>query len=215
MKLRMILGLVLAVSMSIFALGCGSDAATKAAGGDSRAQAASGDMADNAQQGNGHSSIVIYFSRSGNTEYVANTIAAAAKADIFRIEPADDKYQADYDTVVDIAKEEQAAKARPEYKGQAPDLSRYDVVYLGYPIWWSDLPMIMYTFMERNDLSGKVIAPFCTHEGSGLANTTDNIKSAVPDARIIDGLAIRGRRADKEAESIQSWAENVERTARK
>lgn len=150
----------------------------------------------------------------GNTEVAARILQELTGADMFKIEQKV-PYDRSYDRCIRQAKEDKNKNARPELVNTLDSIADYDVIYLGYPNYWGTVPMAVCTFLESLDFSGKVIAPFCTHEGSGLANTPDNIKSAVPDARIIDGLAIRGRRADKEAESIQSWAENVERTARK
>ena len=113
---------------------------------------------------------MVYFSWSGNTEFVANEIAKETGADVFRVVPADaSRYDGDYDTVADIAKKEVAEQARPEFAGSVADFEQYDTIYLGYPCWWGDLPMIMYSFLAKYDLSGKTLATFTTNEGSVLA----------------------------------------------
>ena len=115
-------------------------------------------------------SIVIYFSRAGeqygvgtiekgNTAIIAEMIAEKTNSDTFEIEPTDNRYDLSYNELTDYAKKEQSDNARPEYKGSV-DLSQYDTVYLGYPIWWGDLPMIVYTFLENNDFSGKTVYAF-------------------------------------------------------
>ena len=109
--------------------------------------------------------LVVYFSRTGeqygvgeidkgNTAIVAEMIADKTEADMFEILPVDDHYPMTYDALTDVAKQEQSDNARPEYSGGVPDLSQYDTVFMGAPVWWGDWPMIMYTFFENEDLSG-------------------------------------------------------------
>lgn len=159
-----------------------------------------------AQQKNSNSkTLVVYFSRRGNnyvngeikdlklgnTEVVANKIKDLTNADIFRIEPVT-AYPSDYHECTRVAKEEQNKNARPKFKGIAPKISSYDVIYLGYPNWWGTMPMIMSTFLESQDFSGKIIIPFCTHEGSGLGSSESDIKKLAPKAILKKGLAIKG-----------------------
>ena len=167
----------------------------------------------------GQKVLVVYFSRAGeqydvgtikkgNTAIIAEIIAAKTNADIFEIEPTDSRYDLSYDDLTDYAKQEQKDNARPEYKGSI-DLSAYDTVYLGYPIWWGDLPMIVYTFLENNDFSGKTVYAFCTHAGSGDAGTAGNIAKAIPNATVNDDvLAIAGTTAQNEQDNAQSKVEN-------
>lgn len=167
-------------------------------------------------------SIVIVFSRTdenynvgyitkGNTMILAEMIASKTGSDLFEIKPAK-KYPADYDTCIDVAKKELNAKARPAI-AEDKDVSEYDTVYFGYPIWWGDLPMCFYTFIEAHDWNGKKIIPFCTHEGSGLAGTERKLKSALKGAEVMKGLAVRGSTAqnDKAAseKAIDSWLRNL------
>lgn len=145
--------------------------------------------------------LVAFFSRAGdnyegyleegNTEIVAMMLTGKVVADVFRIEPAE-SYPDDYDECCDVAKKEQAAKARPALAAQLENLADYDMIYLGYPIWWTDLPMIVYTFLESQDWTGKTIAPFCTHGGSGLCSTDETIRSVCNGATVLEGLAIEG-----------------------
>ena len=165
-------------------------------------------------------SIVIYFSRAGeqygvgtiekgNTAIIAEMIAEKTNSDTFEIEPTDNRYDLSYNELTDYAKKEQSDNARPEYKGSV-DLSQYDTVYLGYPIWWGDLPMIVYTFLENNDFSGKTVYAFCTHAGSGDAGTASDIKKAILDATVNENvLAIEGTTAqnkqDKAKSEVEEW----------
>ena len=164
--------------------------------------------------------IVVYFSHTGenysvgvitegNTAKVAKVIAAKTGADIFEIKEVK-PYPQSYDECVDLAKKELKDKARPEIAGDLPDLTGYQVVYLGYPNWWGDCPMIVYTFLEKSKIEGKTILPFCTHEGSGLGSTAKNIQKAFPGAKVErNGLSLRGATAQKDAaateQAVDKW----------
>ena len=164
--------------------------------------------------------LVIYFSRTGeqyvvgvidkgNTAIVAEMIAEETGADLFEVLPEDDHYPMTYDALTDVAKQEQNDNARPVYAGEVPDLSQYDTVFIGAPVWWGDWPMIMYTVFENNDFSGKKLIPFSTHEGSGLSGFDKKLQSACPDAEVLKGLAVRGNDAqnnqEKVRESVSGW----------
>ena len=164
--------------------------------------------------------LVLYFSRTGeqyvvgvidkgNTAIVAEMIAEQTGADLFEILPADDHYPMTYEALTDVAKQEQNEKARPEYSGTLPDLSKYSTIFIGSPVWWGDWPMIMYTVFENNDFSGKTLIPFSTHEGSGLSGFDKKLAGACPDSTIGKGLAIEGNDAqnnqEKARESVSSW----------
>lgn len=103
-----------------------------------------------------------------------------------------------------MAKEEQNNNARPEIASSVEDFDDYSIIYMGYPIWWADLPMICYTFLESYDFSGKTIVPFCTHEGSADANTQSKIQSAVPSATVAEVLVIRGQDAQNDLDGVKS-----------
>ena len=159
--------------------------------------------------------LVIYFSRTGeqysvgvidkgNTAIVAEMIAEQTGADLCEVLPADDHYPMTYNELTDVAKQEQNDGARPEYAGELPDIAQYDAVFIGAPVWWGDWPMMMYTVFENNDFSGKKLAPFSTHEGSGLSGFDRKLKSACPDSEVLDGLAIRGSDAQNKPDSVRS-----------
>lgn len=145
----------------------------------------------------------------GNTEYVAKVIQETAGGDLFRIETTAE-YPRDHDPLVDQAADEQDENARPELKNHIEDLGQYDTVILGFPNWWADLPMPVYTFLEEYDLSGKTIIPFVTHGGSGFSDTRDTISELEPDAAVSDNtLSLsRGDVADSE-EEIRQWAKSL------
>lgn len=140
----------------------------------------------------------------GNTEKVANMIAAATGADLFKIEQIQ-PYAADYQTCIGQAQKDLRAKARPELKKLPDSLEGYDEIYLGYPNYWGDLPMAVYTFLEAFDWTGKTIHPFCTHEGSGLSGTERNIRRACEGATVTRGLAIQGSGVDSAQPAVEKW----------
>jgi flavodoxin len=127
---------------------------------------------------------------------VAELIAEQNKGNLFKIETVN-PYPESYDECTQVAQREKNEKARPEIKGQVDNMKDYDVVFLGYPNWWGDMPMAVYTFLESYDFSDKTIIPFCTNEGSGLSNTKQNIAAACPKAKVLEGLSIRGTTAQK------------------
>ena len=148
--------------------------------------------------------LVVYFSHSGNTRAVATSIQTSVGADIFEIKTTGE-YPADYDDVLDIAQKEQSDNARPELKATANNMENYDTIFIGYPNWWGDMPMAVYTFLDTYDLSGKTVIPFCTSGGSGLSDTVNSIKAAEPNATILDGLAIRDSSANSSESEISEW----------
>ena len=163
-------------------------------------------------------SLVVYFSRAdenygvgtiseGNTAILAKMIASKTGSDIFEIVP-EKAYPKNYRECTNVAKDEQRKNARPAYKGDI-DTSGYDTIYIGYPIWWGDLPMVVYTFLENHDLNEKTIFPFCTHEGSGLSGTDNNIKKLYKNVTMKKALVMTGRTAQNnrsEAEKqVDEW----------
>ena len=142
-------------------------------------------------------------------------IAEKTGADLFEVLPQDDYYPYTYDELTDVAKQEQNDNARPAYKGEVPDLSRYDTVFFGAPVWWGDWPMIMYTFFETNAdaLKGKTLFPFSTHEGSGLSGFDKKLASALPESTVGEGLAIKGQKAqndpDDAREDVNEWLSDL------
>ena len=140
----------------------------------------------------------------GNTEKVANMIAQATGADLFKIEQVT-PYAADYETCIAQAKQDLQAKARPELAELPDSIHRYDEIYLGYPNYWGNMPMAVYTFLEHFDWSGKTIHPFCTHEGSGLSDTERKIRQTCKGATVTKGLAIYGSSVDGAKAAVERW----------
>ena len=130
----------------------------------------------------------------GNTEVLAETLKKLTGADLFKIEQKV-PYSKSYNDCIEEAKHDQQSNARPELTDYLADISDYDVIYLGYPNYWGTVPMAVKTFLDRYDFTGKTIIPFCTHEGSGLGRSVQDIKSTVKTADVKNGFAIYGSRA--------------------
>ncbi len=150
--------------------------------------------------------LVVYFSRSGNTESVAERIAERTGADMFEIVTVQ-IYPEDYNELLDFARNEQRENARPELAEHIENMDIYDVIFLGYPNWWGDMPMPLYSFLDEYDLSGKTIMPFVTSGGSGFSRTIRSVEDAEPEATVLEGLSIRDRRVHDGAtdRAIEEW----------
>ncbi|MCI8283867.1 MAG: flavodoxin [Firmicutes bacterium] len=163
---------------------------------------------NNMTQEEDNSVVVIDGEVLGNTQYMANVIKETADADIFRIEPKT-PYPTDHSALVDLASDEQTQNARPEIAAQIENLDNYDTIFIGYPIWWSDMPMILYTFFDEYDFSGKTIVPFSTHGGSSFAGTPDRIAELEPNAEILEGLTISRNHIQDAEQEIIDWVKNL------
>lgn len=172
------------------------------------------EQADNIAQAEqtkgGSNMLVAYFSLSGeqygvgvveegNTSVIAHMIAEQTGADLFEIEAAN-PYPATYDGLLDVSQQEMKENARPDIAGTVENMDDYDTIFIGYPNWWGDMPMIVYNFLESYDLSGKTIVPFCTHGGSGLSGTGRAIED-VTGGTVMDGLAIAGTTAQNDRDT--------------
>ena len=203
---------------------CGSSAPAKNSGSAPKAEAPKTETPKAAASSApaGKRALVVYFSRAdenyvvgnvekGNTRILAEMIAEATGADTFEIKPAK-PYPKEYTPATEVAKQEKNDNARPEIVGTMPDVSGYDVVFVGYPIWWGDLPMPCYTFFDKVKLEGKTIAPFCTHEGSGLSGTDSNIANATK-AKVTEALVMKGSVAqnssDEAKKEVTDWLKKL------
>lgn len=152
--------------------------------------------------------LVVYFSETGNTQKLAQEIYEQVGGDFRRIEPV-----IPYPTgseLYDYTKEERDEDARPEFKDLNIDIDDYDYIFVGYPMWWYTLPMMMYTFFDTYDFSGKTIIPFNTHEGSGDGGTYETIKEFEPNATVLDGLPIRGGDMSKDqTDTVKEWLKGL------
>jgi len=140
----------------------------------------------------------------GNTEVAAKMIHKMTESDMFRIDTVK-KYPADYHETTDVAKQELRENARPELSGHVDNMAEYSVIYLGYPNWWGTMPMVVFTFLEAYNFSGKYIVPFCTHEGSGMGRSESDIRKLCSNSRVLKGLPIRGGSVQGAENDIANW----------
>lgn len=142
----------------------------------------------------------------GNTEKAAKMIAELTGADLFKIEQKV-PYAADYNTCIAQAKKDKQEDSRPELVSLPKNLDDYDEIYLGYPNYCGTMPMAVYTFLDSFDFTGKKIYPFCTHEGSGLSGTEQDIRKSAKGAVVKKGLAIHGSCVDSSRAVLEKWIE--------
>ena len=164
--------------------------------------------------------IVVFFSHAGdnyavgnievgNTKIVADYISELTGAEQFEI--ATHKYDGmAYNPLIKLAQEEAEKGELPEYEGDV-DLSQYDTVFIGGPVWWGTYPQVMFTFFKKHkdDMKGKTVIPFTTHEGSGLANCVDDVKKAFPGANVMKGFSIYGHEVRTERAKVEKWLKGV------
>ena len=211
--------------------GTGQESAAEAAPADmTAADAAATEAAAAAEESNPKSNtLVVYFSRVGNTDFPADVdadssasirvdenglmgnagqmaawIAEEAGCETMEIQ-TEDSYPVSYEETVDQAKQEQSEAVRPALKADEKTVEDYDNIYLVFPNWWGDLPMPVYSFLDAHDLAGKTVNVFVTHEGSRFSNTVGTIQSLEPDARVQEGLSVQGGSVSDEEQNIRQW----------
>ena len=164
--------------------------------------------------------LLAYFSRAdenysvgyvekGNTEWIADFISEKVNVDLtFKIERVT-PYPSVYSECTDEAKAEKNANARPNINGSIENFDDYDIIFLGYPIWWSDLPMCVYTFIESYNWNGKMVIPFSTHEGSDWSGTLSTLENKLDGATIYFGYNCRGAQAKNNKSAVHTWLEGL------
>ena len=164
-------------------------------------------------------SIVIFFSHAGdnysvgnievgNTKIVADYISEIAGADQFEI--VTHKYDGmAYTPLINLAKEEANNGELPPYEGTAPDLSQYDIVFIGGPVWWGTYPQVMFTLFKDINLDGKTVIPFTTHEGSGLASCASDVRKAFPKAKVTGEFSIYGHEVRSGRVKVEKWLKGL------
>ena len=156
------------------------------------------------EEASGGGVLVAYFSWSGNTEQMAQIIAEETGADLFEIAPAA-PYTDDYNELLDITQQEQADNARPELADQVENWNSYDTVFVGYPNWWSDAPMAVYTFLENYDWTGKTLVPFNTSASGGFGRSLSGIGESAAGAEILEGIAFTESELPDAESCITEW----------
>ena len=154
--------------------------------------------------------LVVYFSHGGNTQKLAKEISDQVGGDFRRIEPVN--AYPEEDELYDYTEQEQADDARPEIQDLNIDMSKYDTVFIGYPIWWYTYPQVILTFFDNYDLTGKTIVPFVTHGGSGMSGTEDDMREYLSDkdVTVLDGLAVsRNDIEEDQSQTVTNWLEEL------
>ena len=166
--------------------------------------------------------LIVYYSRKGqnywngaiknlekgNTEIAAEYVRDAVGGDVFEVETVKE-YPKDYKKCCDEAQKELRGGFRPELKRYPDDLSKYDVIFVGFPSWWGTMPTAMFAFLEKYDLTGKRVIPFCTNEGSGMGNSERDLKSVCKGAFVAKGLSVRGTQCLSSGDRIAEWAKKA------
>ncbi len=147
---------------------------------------------------------VIKILETGNTEVAAGIIQELTGGELFKIQQVQ-PYAKNYNQCIAQAQEDQRRDARPELISYPESIEDYDIIYLGYPNYWSTMPMAVFTFLEHFDFTGKTIKPFCTHEGSGMGSSEVDIRRLCPGAKVEKGLAIHGGSVDRSRGAIEKW----------
>lgn len=152
--------------------------------------------------------LVAYFSWSGNTQQMAQVIAEQTGGDLFEIAPAT-PYTEDYDELLDIAQQEQAEEARPALADEVENWDSYDTVFVGYPNWWGDAPMAVYTFLESYDWTGKTLVPFNTSASSGFGRSLEGIAQSAAGATVLEGLALTEGELPDAQDRVTEWLDGL------
>ena len=207
--------ILVAVFAVVFATGCNGQ-------NNNNAETRRGTSLQNEQKsnsGNMSKSIVIFFSHAGdnysvgvidtgNTKIVADYISEITGADQFEI--VTHKYDGmAYTPLIELAKKEAAAGELPPYEGAAPDLSGYDTVFIGGPVWWGTYPQVMFTLFKDINLDGKTVIPFTTHEGSGLASCASDVRKAFPKANVTGEFSIYGHEVRGGKAKVERWLKGL------
>lgn len=214
--MKRILAVVLIAAMTLGLSACaGTKSADKAASEKKNSISSSGEQKGKIESDNstpketGDNALVVYFSATGNTRAVAETLARLQSADLNEIVPEQPYTEEDLDYNNDTCRanqEQNDDSARPAITENIENINDYDVIYVGFPIWWGTLPKILYTFFDTYDLSGKTIAPFCTSGGSGISSAVEIITELEPDAVITEGLRTE---PDNAEEDLTQWLQTI------
>ena len=211
--MKKLFSLLLAAAMVLTLAACGTTNADSNTADEPKNDAAA-DTADSAPteetpKSTGSKVLVAYFSATGHTKAIAEYLQAALDADLYEIVPQEPYIDADLDYNTDGCRanqEQNDDSARPAISGSVEDMDGYDVVFIGYPIWWGQAPKIVSTFLESYDFSGKTIVPFCTSGGSGIDRSLSGLHSLAPDADWLTGQRFS---ASASATDVQSWVDNL------
>lgn len=163
---------------------------------------------DGVDASSGASRVNVNGKMMGNTEYVASIISKTTGGDLFQIK-TQRTYPGSHQALIDAAKEENDNHARPKLTTHIKNLADYDVIFVGFPNWWYDMPMPLYTFFDEYDFSGKTVIPFCTHGGSRFSDAIKTIRVLEKDATVLDGYAVDRDRVPESEELVNKWLKRI------
>ena len=207
--MKKVLALVTTLIMAFTLIGCGGNGGSKAGISSNAKVATPSESSQVKPAGEKTGEILIaYYSRTGNTRNVANEIQKNVGGDLFEIKTTN-TYPEEYQATTEQAKTEKNNNFRPELAAKVPNIDSYDVIFVGYPIWWGTMPMGVFSFLEQHNFAGKTVIPFCTHGGSGLSDSVSDIKKTSPQANVVQGLALRGSEAGKSQTEIANWLKSI------
>lgn len=166
---------------------------------------------DGVDASSGASRVIADGKLQGNTQYVASVIQQLTGGELFEIKTVH-TYPGLHKELIDAAKKENEDNARPKLETHITDLNDYDVVFIGFPNWWYDMPMPLYTFFDEYDFSGKTIVPFCTHGGSRFSQAVQTIRKLEKEATVLDGYAISRDRVGESKPNVLNWLKRIEMT---
>lgn len=169
---------------------------------------------------NNGKTLIVFFSHAGenygvgnvkvgNTKLVADEIKRVTGGDEFEI-VAEKNYDMPYDDLTKLAKEEKEKGEKPAFKGEVKNIDEYDTIFIGGPIWWGTYPQVMFSFFDKYDLNGKTIIPFSTHEGSGLGNVVEDLKTLYPKATFKETFSIYGHETRKDLSKVDKWLKGLD-----
>ena len=177
------------------------------------AQMEPGESSPEETEGAGAKALVVYFSATGNTKAVAETLAELQGADIYEIVPEQPYTDEDLnynDRTTRATAEQNAPNVRPDISGNITDFEQYEVVYVGFPIWWASIPMPIASFLEEYDFTGKTIIPFCSHGGGRFGQSLTAIAKLAPDARMGEGLSVHYSGGNSLPDDVAEWLKENE-----
>lgn len=162
----------------------------------------------NVDASTGASILIHNGNRQGTTQIVAEYIRAAVGGDIHLIETTN-PYPVDFNAVRDLNHAEQAAGTLPSLKNRIENMNQYDVIFIGFPVWATDVPQAVFSFLSAYELSGKTIVPFCTHDGYGAGSSYRSVQSAAPDAKVLEGMTLESTNVPSSESQIQDWLKRI------
>jgi flavodoxin len=158
--------------------------------------------------GQGKKVLVVYYSRSGNTREIANQIHAVVGGDIVELQTVN-PYPAEYRATTEQARRELDSGYKPPLTTKISNIASYDIIFVGSPCWWGTFATPVWTFLSEYNLSGKTLAPFMTHEGSGLGRSESDLVKLCPNSRRLEGLAVRGSSVKSAQKDVESWLRRI------